>query len=444
MFVSQLPPARRDSRPLEIPRTVSAGVHASRPRSRPAVLAAAFSLAALLGLLAAPANALLAVVPPPITPPPATAAEPPVYRQFEGPLSALEQALFRDAADGRWDEHTLLRAAIVASGAQDPRALSRYESKLHALVDRLRAQGAMALAPEPRARMIFQSLHADVLTAGYRLDATDLRRTLDEGCFNCVSASVLFICLAERLELRAQGMELPGHAMARVVLDDGQLDVETTCRRWFELADDPSKLAEVVEKTTGYRPSGFDRDDPRREVSDVELVATIFYNRGVDLLAAERFPEALAANAKALRLDPRSETAWGNLLATLNNWAIACGAEAKYEQALGLLRQGLEMQPDYETFMLNFVHVHHQWTEQLCREGRFERAMQLLSEAVAEYPEQPWFDRALADVYHRWVREEIDRHGGRAAADVERRLQRALPKPPAARRDATDGRPRAR
>ena len=48
------------------------------------------------------------------------------YRLLEGELLPLEPALFADAADGQWHEHSLLTAALVASGVVDPQAIDGY------------------------------------------------------------------------------------------------------------------------------------------------------------------------------------------------------------------------------------------------------------------------------------------------------------------------------
>src|SRR5205823_4947022 len=83
----------------------------------------------------------------------------------------------------------------------------------------------------------FAYLHKSILHGGYDLGASDLRQALDHGRFNCVTASLLFDCLAARFELKAQGLELPGHAMSRLELPGETLDIETTCPRWFALID---------------------------------------------------------------------------------------------------------------------------------------------------------------------------------------------------------------
>ena len=318
------------------------------------------------------------------------------------PTSDLEVGLFADAADGSLDVHSLVAAALVASGVHDRAAMDDYLHRFAQWVEELRASGAVVGSPRHRAQVVFEFMHRRILHAGYRIDCTDLTSTLDEGRYNCVSASVLFCCLAEQFGLEVRGLEVPGHAMSRLVLSDETLDVESTASRWFRLMDDPQRRAELIEKTTGFRPGDLAAAAACREVSGVELIATIYYNRGVDLLAEKQFAQAAVANAKALRLDPSSRTARGNLLATLNNWAIAQAAPANTPRPPGLLRTGFALDPAFHSFVVNYVHVHRQWVDALCQSGRFAEAIAVLSQAAQDQPDEPWFAQAAADVQRRW------------------------------------------
>ncbi len=346
------------------------------------------------------------------------------FCSYEGSLSALEQSLFADAADGRLDDHSLLAAALIAAGETDARVVARYEARLEALADELANSGKAAVEPMARARAVFEFMHRTILRGGYDLGASDPGEALDHGRFNCVTASVLFNSLCERFSLTARGLEVPGHAMSRLVLPERTLDVETTCPRWFELKDDPKRQAEAVARTTGFRHTT--GASARREVSAAQLVATIYYNRGVDRLSEGRFEEALAANAKALRLDPNNATARGNLLATMNNWAIALGRQGRYAEAAALLRRGIALDPSYATFGANLVHVHHERSERLCREGRFEEAVDLLAGAAAEQPDSAYFRQALLGVFDRWARQRLQAGRTEEAFGVLAEMRRRL------------------
>jgi hypothetical protein len=327
---------------------------------------------------------------------------------FSYELTPLEQRLFADARDGQFHESSLWRAALVASGVEDADSLDYYQQQFDSLVRELRRSGAVHGPTRRQAEAVFRFMHRRILGGGYCLESTDLRQALDHGRFNCVSASVLFNCLAGEFGLAVCALETPGHAMSRLPLPEGPLDIETTCSRWFQLIDDPEKQAKVVEKTLGRSPAKDHRQG--REVSPTELIAMIYYNRGVDLLGEKRFAAAAAANAKAVQLDPSNTTARGNFLATLNNWAIELGRSDHYAEAAVLLRQGLDIDPTYETFALNYVHLYRQWAERLCAVGRFDQAMAILTRGAAEQPKGVSLAPAQAEVYHRWA----EAVGGRA------------------------------
>ena len=339
--------------------------------------------------------------------------------QADAPASRLEEQFFADAADGQLDDFSPLGAALVAGGVDDAESLRRYEQKAAALADELRQSGRVVGTPRQRAEAIFDFMHNRVLRGGYRLECTDLRLTLDKGRFNCVSASVLFNYLAGELGLECRALELPGHAMSRVLLPKGPLDVETTCPRWFRLIGNPKNVAHT--ECAEYHGAAASADRTKaREVLPIQVAAMIYYNRGVDLLGEKRFADATAANAKALRLDPQNATAQGNLLAAINNWSIDLGNAGRFGEAVDLLRQGLALDAKFEAFAQNYVHVHHQWVERLCRAGQYDQALDVLSRAVAEMPNQQYLRRAQSEVSQRWANALADGPAGGSSVRLPR------------------------
>jgi pentatricopeptide repeat protein len=314
----------------------------------------------------------------------------------------LERRFLADAVDGHLEEFSPLGAALVASGVKDAAELRRYEGLAAKLAEELPPNVKTASDERARARAVFEFLHQRVLRGGYELANTDIRRTLDRGSYNCITAVVLYNFLAEKAGLRCCGLEMPGHAMSRVFLADGTLlDVETTCPTWFQ------KDAASREKPSGGDSRVTDltgRKMDARQVSAIQLAAMVYYNRGVDFLAQRRFVDAAAANEKALRLDPANTVARGNLLATLNNWSIELGNSRRFAEAADVLRIGMSMDADFAAFGQNFDHVHHQWVESLCRRGRYEEALEVLAKAVADMPDRPYLRRAQNEIFSRWTR----------------------------------------
>jgi tetratricopeptide (TPR) repeat protein len=335
-----------------------------------------------------------------------------LLRRLEGVPSELERRLFADATDGRWQKLSLLSAGLIASGVDRPERLSHYEAKFADLVAELRRSNTVVGTPRQQARTIFEFLHSRVLRGGYRLECTEMTVALDDGRFNCVSASVLFNCLAGRFGLRTCGLEGNAHAMSRLILADATMDLETTCPDWFQrLAEPPRQPGEAERAVVADRVAG---GGPRpRVVTDVELVSTIYYNRGVGLLAQKQFAEAMAANAKAMRLDPQGTSARGNLLAGINNWAIDLSVAGRWDEAAELLRQGLSLDPGSRILEANFVHVYRQWTDALCREGRFDQALAALDLAGAVRPDESQLTVVRREVTRRWetARRQSDQDG---------------------------------
>ncbi len=331
------------------------------------------------------------------------------YRSYEGTLTLREQRLFADVSQGSWRKQSLLTAALVASGVDESERFVRYEARMAEMVAELRRSLAGIADHRVRAEEILRYLHRRLLTGGYRLDSTDISLAFDVGRFNCVSASVLFNCVARECGLVVRGIEAPGHAMSQLILPEGTIEIETTCPDGFRLASNPRKSSAEPAKALGngtvgtMRSAGHEKDSTGlRVVSDAELVATIYYNRGVELLGQKHFSAALAANAKSLRLDPANAAARGNLLAALNNWAVAEAAEGRCAAAAALLRKGLAIDPAYAILLANYRHVYRRWVDDLCRNERFKDALELLSESARGEPEASFVEEARKSVHRRW------------------------------------------
>jgi tetratricopeptide (TPR) repeat protein len=321
-------------------------------------------------------------------------------------VDPVERALLQDAQDGRWDNFDLFRAALIVEGVRDPNKFRNYEMR----IDKIVAEANQYLqsvhqenSPEALTRKLFELLHQKILTGQYDLDCTNLGKVLETGRFNCVSATILFNCLAYKAGLDVYALEMPGHALSRVKFDDGtSIDIETTCPRWFEYKNETERNNAIIASAvpaeaypiTGNQTSNITNNtnahsvtnsdfapkdllQKKREISPVQLIATIYYNKGVDLHAEKRYAEAAMSNVKALHLDPINATAWGNFMAAINNWSIELTTELnpkRYDIAALLLDRGVYLDPSYDKFQANQLHVYYFWIRDLAVEGRNEDA----------------------------------------------------------------------
>jgi tetratricopeptide (TPR) repeat protein len=325
-------------------------------------------------------------------------------------VDPVERALLLDAQDGKWDNFDLFRGALVAEGNRDPKKIQVDEARLDKIVEKAAVRFNPVNSPEALTQELFECMHREILTNSYDINCTALSQVLETGHFNCVSATVLFNCLAYKAGLDVYALEMPGHALSRVKFNGISIDVETTCPTWFELQDAKTRKNATMQRVavaaptetypaTGNRSATVmtadsvaelnDLSKKLREISPVQLIATIYYNQGVDFHAAKRYPEAAMANIKALHLDPVSETAWGNFMAAINNWAIELTTEMspkRYDAAAVLLDQGVYLDPSYDKFQANQLHAYYFWIRDLAVEGRIEDAQKIFVLADQRLP----------------------------------------------------------
>ena len=338
-------------------------------------------------------------------------------------LDEDERALLADSRDGAWNGVSLLDAALIAEGLTTREKRAHYDARFESLLATL-SQQTRALQDElMKTEKVYTFLHSRALYSKYDLNCSSVAASLDSGVFNCVSATVLFNCFASRVGLRVAALETTGHAKSRVKYADSYLDLETTCTNWDRLPDrmrayttkepnkrnlgvpspnsesdsseggatlnlvsysgsrDSSNSPGVEEGSTTFTldstaPLGYSftrSRRPMREISDVELVATIYYNVGVDYYQSGAYERAIASYIKAVQLAPNNKTILGNLKATLNNWAIDVAMKEKdYKTAIQITDLGASLDPDFAEFKLNLPIFFHDWIESLGRDNKLD------------------------------------------------------------------------
>ncbi|MCL2623745.1 MAG: tetratricopeptide repeat protein, partial [Planctomycetaceae bacterium] len=350
------------------------------------------------------------------------------YRFAMSIPNALERDMLDDSADGSWQHWDIISAALVADGINNRQEIDAYREKVAKIVRQIPPQ-TLSQPKDQLAQTIFEILHHRLLTGTYNVGTTNLVQAIDSGNFNCVSATVLFHALAQQAGLDVCGLEMRGHALSRVRMEGQAIDIETTCANWFKLSDSERTfpraalsdgsdtfrfsvsrqtppILESLPKVnrshitgnseTANTPANYPPTLPQnknidhyREISDVQLIATIYYNHGVDELTAGHYSSATVANIKALKLDPHNENAWRNLMATLNNWAIASASQGDYLNAAQLLDEGRLIDDCYELFRANQVHTYYHWTVEAADLRDYDKALTLLRLAENRLPNQP-------------------------------------------------------
>jgi tetratricopeptide (TPR) repeat protein len=236
-----------------------------------------------------------------------------------------------DAQDGRLDRFDFFTAALIASGVEDECELSgwvdEYAHKRWNLV------GAISDVSEAeRLRSLHAALHRQLLTGGYQTAASDLRQTLANGEFNCLSAAAIYYDLCEEAGLEVRIWLARGHVNLRAA-DEEAIVIEPGASQWM-----------------GGRSS---RRASGRQITPIELLGKFYYNRGVGLLQDRRFAEGLELLQSSLALDPNDVDARANLVAGFNNWAVEHCRLRRYDEAAPLIEQGLRLDPSFAPLIAN-------------------------------------------------------------------------------------------
>ncbi len=258
-----------------------------------------------------------------------------------------------DAADGSLSDQDLLTASLIAGGADDAAlavAVARYEAWLAEL-------DAAKLPADTRAAAsaIFSHMHGKLLGGEYQATCSEVAIALDRGDFNCLSATILYVCAARSCGLDASALATDGHVLCQIASENGSFEVETTCPAWFRLTAADARAAKELRLAPDRNPNAKPREV--RRLSDVELLAKVYYNRGVAELRSNHYEAGLDLTRKSLQLDPRDAVARGNVLAGLNNWALALCREGDADRAAQLLAELRTLDPDYPTLADNEAHV---------------------------------------------------------------------------------------
>jgi len=227
----------------------------------------------------------------------------------------------------------LVDAALAFSGVSDA-ALSPYRQKLKGMVARFQQQAAGDPSPSALAERALAFLHDGILL---RYDVREARVDvlLDEGTFNCVSSSVLYLVLARSVGLTVGGVRTTDHAFCTVKVGSSTVDVETTNPYGY----DPGSRKEFTDsfgRVTGFAyvpPSNYRE---RTAIGERGLLSLILYDRTSSATQTGDHASALepAVTGWTLAGDVLSRS---TLLTVLSNRAVELGQSSRFSEAVAFL-----------------------------------------------------------------------------------------------------------
>ncbi len=188
------------------------------------------------------------------------------------------------------DDFDLDEAALLIGAWDYPgRDLEHYRAELDRIAELAAPEVTRADSGILRARAIADCLFDQLGFHGNTADYYDPRNSflsdvLDRRCGIPISLSVLFVEVARRLDILAQGVNFPGHFLVRVAIEDAWLFVDPfTCGRTLT----PSDLEALLRKTTTpnavLEPSVIAATSKRQIVSRMLVNLAGIYGRNGDL-----------------------------------------------------------------------------------------------------------------------------------------------------------------
>ena len=226
---------------------------------------------------------------------------------------------------------------------------------------------------------------------------------------NCLGLSLLWLSLAERLDLPFRGVYVPGHCFVRFEGDTARVNVEFSgggapwedgrFRREFRLGPDrpylhslsSAEMMAVFLKSLGAAYAKKGRDgDALWIYAEAERLSPGLpdapYNAGVSLQRLGRNGEAIAKYRKALAIDPDMAPARDNL-------GILLARGGRYGEAIAEARKAVELEPWNAAARGNLAAAY-------CACGRFEEGIREFRRAVSLDPRNARVRGALVQAHY--------------------------------------------
>ena len=295
-------------------------------------------------------------------------------------LSEDEESLFRDAADGKFDDFSFAEASLISSGVSEEQLRQTYLDQIKRLEQEASREIGESLSPFEKGQKLLEWLHRRSLSQGYVDSQNDISVALDSGTFNCLSSATLYNILARRIGLDARGVEVPDHTFTILHDRKKRADIETASPRGFDPSRDESALKEF-QSQTGFVYIPDSNRSKRREVGETGLVAIAYYNHGVSEMKAGQYNQALASFFKTLSLDPQNKSAIKNTFVALGMWSAELSKSGNTEKAISVLEIGLELAPEDRTLKHNRETVWRHHLDKLINQDQADEALQQLQTA---------------------------------------------------------------
>ncbi len=152
---------------------------------------------------------------------------------------------------------------------------SKYLSFYNELESRVTSEKFQKYSERVKAEEVLMLMYEKTLRR-YSARQTRITTMFDEGTYNCVSSSVLYLALAKAAGLDVIGNRAPDHCFCSVIIDGKKFDVETTNPMGFNPGE--KRMIEQNGSGTKYATVPKKIYNGRYEISDAMLVSLVARN----------------------------------------------------------------------------------------------------------------------------------------------------------------------
>ena len=342
---------------------------------------------------------------------------------FEGDelKSSLEGSFFEDLDKGALTKYTQYDAFLIASDITKPSDFEPYQEKLKKIREKAFQEIQKDGDAYKEAKALLIWLHDNVLNK-YDAHATLASDILDDGRYNCLSASVLYAIIAIDLGLDVKGVIVKDHAFCTLIDPRGDIDIETTIRYGFNPG---TKEIEKLKKVTRYIYVPKKDYEHRRTVTVLQLIGAMYSNL-VTVVEKQSEEDAekidyekdLPKFKKGYYFDQESKVFRTDIEACLNNLAIRLIDSKDFEKAYSCILQGKKFasgNDDFQTLEKKYFS-----TRAIIevKDGNYEKGIIYIKTALVLYPRDEKLKNNLVYCYVSWGNSYFEKHDFKNAANI--------------------------
>lgn len=305
-----------------------------------------------------------------------------IFAQDYSNYPSFDYPTFDFADEKNLTPQQMIYAGLVFSEYPTIKDFSKYQNQFNELVKNLHTEYFNSLTQKEKAEEILTIMYDKILKR-YSLKQTKITTMFDEGTYNCVSASVLYMALAKSAGLDVCGNRAPDHCFCSVTIDGKKYDVETTNPMGFN----PGEKRMISQNGSGTTYAMIPKKNyiGRYSVSDKMLVSLVARNVTAFEMDKRNYKTAFPlASARLIFLQNDTESEKNDsrrdfdLVAS--NYAADLQRQKKFYQSMEWLDLVIEKWGIGEGLSRNYSDAIYNAVLFYCNQGEFSSAKEILNE----------------------------------------------------------------